>query len=165
MMRSWSARLPVADEGVIFVLVGVRHDHFVGVDQGETAGLDILLLRERQQRIKELLVDLQDFDELHHAAVGDVEFPVEAIGARVRLDADLADRRQVNRTGQFGDVLALRVARGEGADADAVFFGEDDALDQHVFVLPLVDMFEVITALWAELAFDVEAVVLFDLGP
>src|SRR5262245_13254768 len=76
-------RLPVADERVIFVLVGVRHDHFVGVDQGEPAGLDVLLLRKRQQRIEELFVDLQDFDELHHAAVGDVKLSVEPIGARV----------------------------------------------------------------------------------
>src|SRR5215475_2068078 len=157
--------LLVADEGVIFVLVGVRHDDFVGVDQSEPSGLDVLLLREGQQRIQKLLVDLQDFDELHHPAVGDVEFTVEAVGARVRLDTNLADRRQVDRAGQFGNVLALRVARGEGTDADAVFFGEDDALDQHVFVPTLVDMFEVISALWAELAFDVEAVVLFDLGP
>ena len=43
--------------------------------------------------------------------------------------------------------------------------GEDDALDQHVFVPAVVNMFEVVAALRAELAFDVEAVMLFDLGP
>ena len=101
--------LLVARERDVLVLVRVRHDDLVGVDHREAARLDVLLLREREQGVEELLVNFEHLDELHDAAVGDVQFAVEAVGARVTLHPDLADGREVNRAGQLRDVLRLRV--------------------------------------------------------
>ena len=102
-------RLLVAGKRDVLVLVRVRDDDLVGVDHGEAPGLDGLLLREREQAVEELLVNLQHLDELHDAAVGDVQLAVEAVRAGVTLHPDLADGREVNRAGQFRDVLRLRV--------------------------------------------------------
>ena len=154
--------LAIGDEGAVLVFVGVRQNRLVGVDHREAARLNVLLLAERQQAVEELLVDLQHLDEFHEAAVGDVQLAVEAVGARVALDADLADGREVNRAGQFGDVLRLGVTRREGADADALLLGKDDAVNEHVLVAPAVDMLQVVAALRAELALDVDAIVLGD---
>ena len=92
------------------------------------------------------------------------ELAVEAVGARVRLDPHLADRRKVDRAGELGQVLTLRITRREGADADAVLLREDDALDEHFLVLSVKDVREVVTALRTQLAFDIETVVALDLG-
>ena len=124
--------LLVGDERVVLVLVRVRDDHLVGVDHREAAGLDVLLLRQRQQVVEELLVALEHLDEFHQAAVRDVQLAVEAVGPRIALDAVLADRRQVDRAGQLGDVLRLRVGRREGADADSLLLREGDPLDLDV---------------------------------
>src|SRR5438874_959865 len=59
-----SRALWVRHEVGIFVLVRMREDRFVRVDQREAAGLDVLFLAEREQAVKELLVDLQHLDEL-----------------------------------------------------------------------------------------------------
>src|SRR5260221_4833166 len=78
------------------ILVGVADHDLIGIDHGEAARLDILLLREREQHIEELLVGLEHLDEFHHAAVGDVELAIESVGARIALDAHLADGGQIN---------------------------------------------------------------------
>ena len=122
----------VRDERVEFVLVRVRDDDLVGVDHREPAGLDILLLRKGQQVVEELLVAFEHLDEFHHAAVRNVQLPIKAEGPRVRLHPILTNRGEVDAAGQLRDVLALGVRRSERANADAIFFGEGDPLDQHV---------------------------------
>src|SRR5581483_7848754 len=155
----------VGDERLVLGLVRVRDDDLVGVDHREAARLDALFLRERQERVEELLVALQHLDELHQAAVGDVELAVEAVGARVGLDAVLADRREVDRPGQLGDVLALRVGGGERADAATVLLREDDPLDRHRLVAAVELLLQAQPADRAEVALDIDAVLLLDLGP
>src|SRR5687768_18073173 len=54
-------------KGLELGLIGVRDDALVGVDHREAAGLDVLLLREREQSVQELLVRLEHLDELHQA--------------------------------------------------------------------------------------------------
>ncbi len=142
----------------------MRNDRLIRIDHGVAAGLDRLFLRERQQRVQELVVDLQHLDEFHQAAVRDVELAVEPVCPRVRLDANVANRRQVDRTGQFRDVLRLWIGRRKGADADSVLLGEHDPMHEHVFVPAVIDVLEVVPALRAQFAFDVDAVMLLDLG-
>ena len=48
--------------------VGVREDRLVEVDQREARHLDVLFLRQRQQQVEELALDLEDLDHLEHAA-------------------------------------------------------------------------------------------------
>ncbi len=154
----------VADEGAVLVLVGVGNDHLVGVDHREAAGLDVLLLGEGEEHVEEALVDLQHLNELHHPPVGDVELAVEAVAAGIAFRADLADRRKVDAADQFGDVLGFRVGRGEGADAAAVFLRKRDPLDRNGLRPSVVDVLQVVAALRAELAFDVDPVLALDLG-
>ena len=73
------------------------------VDQGEAAdALMVLLARDRVQFVQEPLFGLEHFDELHHAAVGDVEFSVEVIGAGVGSRCPvLGQRLNVDAAGQF----------------------------------------------------------------
>ena len=61
------------------------------------------------------------------AAVGDVELAVEVEGARIGVGAVLGDLPVVDVAGELGGVLVLLVLGLEGADADAVLLGEDQA--------------------------------------
>ncbi len=114
---------------LIFRLVGVAQDHLVDVGLGELLRLDLVFLRGAEQVVEERHVELEHFDELDHAAVGDVQFAVEVEGARIAVGAVLGDLAVVDVAGQFGRVLVLFVLGLEGADADAVLLGQDQAID------------------------------------
>jgi hypothetical protein len=74
----------------------VRHDRLVEIDQWEPRHLDVLLLRQRQQQVEELALDLQDLDHLEHAAARGVDGAGPRPGARIALVAHLGDLRQVH---------------------------------------------------------------------
>jgi hypothetical protein len=61
----------------------VRKDDFIRINHRETAGLDALFLRKREQAVEKLLIDLQHFDKFHKTAIGNVKFAVKAVGAGV----------------------------------------------------------------------------------
>ena len=88
----------VAEVGVVLVLVGVGEDDQVGVDEGEARGLDGLLPGDGVQLVQEALFGLEHLDELDDAAVGDVQFAVEVVGARVGLGAVLGQGLDVDAT-------------------------------------------------------------------
>ena len=119
-------------ELAVLGLVGVAEDDLVDVGLGELLGLDLVLLRRAQEVVEEGHVELQDLDELDDAAVGDVQLAVEVEGARVGVGAVLGDLAVVDVAGQLGGVLVLLVLGLEGADADAVLLGQDQALHHHV---------------------------------
>src|SRR4029078_3345568 len=98
----------------------MREDDFVRVDHREAAGLDALFLRERQQAVEKLLVNFQHLDKFHQAAVGDVQLTVETISTWIGFNTNIADRREIDRARQLGDVLRFRIAWRESADADAL---------------------------------------------
>jgi hypothetical protein len=104
--------------------------------------------------IEEGDVELQDLDELADAAVGDVELAVEVEGARIAVAAVHGDLAVVDVAGELGGVLVLLVLGLEGADADAVLLGEDDAADldvvHHFAPVALVEGHEVFEDLAAE---------------
>src|SRR5207253_11010950 len=112
-------------------------------------------LAVREQAVSELLVDLQHLDEVLQSAVSDGQLAVESVCPRIRFGADFADGRQVDRAGQLGYVLRLRVGLSKGTDADAVLFGKNNPVYQNVLVASVVDVFEIVAALRAQLAFDV----------
>ena len=114
-------------ELLVLGLVGVADDDLVDVGLRELLRLDLVLLRRAEQVVEERDVELQHFDELDDAAVGDVELAVEVEGARVGVGAVLGDLAVVDVAGELGRVLVLLVLRLEGADADAVLLGEDQA--------------------------------------
>ena len=80
-----------------------------------------------EQVVEERHVELQHFDELDDAAVGDVEFAVEVERPRVAVAAVLGDLAVVDVAGQLGGVLVLLVLRLERADADAVLLARGSA--------------------------------------
>ncbi len=88
-----------------------------------------MFLRRPEEVVEERDVQLEDFDELDHPAVGDVELAVEVEGPRVGLRAVLGDLAVVDVAGELGGVLVLFVLGLEGADADAVLLREEDPLD------------------------------------
>ena len=77
-------------------------------------------------------IELQHFDELDNAAVGDVEFAVEVERPRIAVAAVLGDLAVVDVAGELGGVLVLFVLRLERADADAVLLAQEHALHAHV---------------------------------
>ena len=113
----------------IFRLVGVAQDHLVDVGLGELLRLDLVFLRGAQQIVEERDVELEHFDELDQAAIGDVQLAVEVEGARVAVGAVLGDLAIVDIAGQLGRILVLLVLGLEGADADAVLLGQDQTID------------------------------------
>ncbi len=104
-------------------------DHRVDVGLGELLRLDLVLLRRAEQVVQEGHVELEHFDELDHAPVGDVELAVEIERPRIALAAELGDLAVVDVAGELGRVLVLFVLRLERADADAVLFRENQPLD------------------------------------
>ncbi len=109
----------------VLLLVGVPDDHLVDVGLGKLLRLDLVLLRGPEQVVEEGHLQLQDFDELDEAAVGDVELAVEIEGPRVRVGAILGDFAVIDVAGELGRVLVLLVLRLERADADPVLLGQD----------------------------------------
>ncbi len=83
----------VRHELIEFRFIGVRNDALIGIDQRKAAGLNIFFLGQGEQHVEKALIGLEHLDELHHAAVGDIEFTVKAIGPRIGLGAVVADRR------------------------------------------------------------------------
>ena len=140
----------------IFRLVRVPGDDFVDVRLRELLRLDLVLLRGAQQVVQEGHVELEDLDELDHAAVRDVELAVEVEGARVGVGAVFGDLAVVEVAGQLRRVLVLLVLGLEGADADPVLLGEGQALDHHVpdhaLPIPVVARHQVLVRLAAERA-------------
>ena len=102
-------------------------DHFVDVGLGEFLRLDLVFLAGAEQVVEERHVELEHFDELDDAAVGDVEFAVEVEGPRIAVAAVLGDLAVVDVAGELGRILVLFVLGLEGADADAVLFAQDQA--------------------------------------
>ena len=125
-----------------------------------------------EQVVEERDVELEDLDELDEAAVGDVELAVEVEGAGVALGAVLGDLAVVDVAGQLGGVLVLLVLGLEGADADAVLLGEDQAADpdlaratlRPVAVVLLHPLVEHLAAERAEVALDGDLVTPCGLG-
>ncbi len=120
----------------IFWLVGMAEDDFVDVGLGELLRLDLVFLRGAEQVVEEGHVELEHFDELDQAAVGDVQLAVEVEGPRIAVGAVLGDLAVVDVAGQLGRVLVLLVLGLEGADADAVLLGQDQAVDLDVLEHP-----------------------------
>ncbi len=58
-------------------------DDRVDVRLCELLRLDLVLLRRAQQVVQERDIELQNFDELDHAAIGDVELTIEVEGSRI----------------------------------------------------------------------------------
>ena len=123
-------------ELLVLGLVGVADDDFVDVGLRELLRLDLVLLRRAEEVVEERDVELEHFDELDDAAVGDVELAVEVEGARIGVGAVLGDLAVVDVAGELGRVLVLLVLRLERADADAVLLAEDEALDPDVLRSP-----------------------------
>jgi hypothetical protein len=84
-----------------------------------------VLLRGAEEVVEEGHVELEHLDELHDAAVGDVELAVEVERAGVAVGAVLGDLAVVDVAGELGAVLVLLVLGLKGADADAVLLGEE----------------------------------------
>ena len=61
--------------------------------------------------------------------------------------------------------MRLRIGRGESADADTILLRKNNAVNQNILVTAMVNVFEVVAALRAQLAFDVDAIVAFDFRP
>ena len=122
----------VALQPAIFRLVRVAENHFVDVGLGEFLGLDLVLLAGAQQVVEERHVELEHFDELDDAAIGDVELAVEIERPRIAVAAIFGDLAIVDVAGQFGRVLVLFVLGLESADADAILFAQHQSLDADV---------------------------------
>ena len=116
----------------IFGLVRVADDHFVDIGLRELLRLDAMLLARAEQVVQERHVELEHFDELDDAAIGDVEFAVEIERPRIAVAAVFGDLAVVDVAGELGGVLVLFVLRLERADADAVLLAQEHALHAHV---------------------------------
>ena len=112
-------------KAAILRLIGVADNHFVDVGLRELLGLDLVLLAGAEQVVQEGDIELEHFDELNHATVGDVELTIEVKRARVAVGTIDRDLAVVDIAGQLGRVLILLVFRLEGANADAILLGED----------------------------------------
>src|SRR6185295_3972209 len=142
----------------------MREDDFVRVDHREAAGLDALFLREREQAVEKLLVNFQHLDEFHQTTVRDIQLTVETISTWIRLNSNLADRRQIYRSGELRNVLRLGIARRKGSDADAFLFRKGDAMNFHVFVTAAVSFLQGVATLRTKVALDINSVMLLDLA-
>ena len=138
--------------------VGMREDRLVQMDERETRHLDVLLLRERQQQIQELALDLENLDHLEHAAARGIDGARPRPSARVALVADGGDLRQIDGAHQVGDVGRRRVVRRVRADADARRFRQEDALDRETHEVALKLVVEPRAGVRGELALNVDAV-------
>ena len=61
----------------IFWFIGVANDHFVDRSLRKSFWLDGLFLARTQKIVKECDIELENLDELNHAPIGDVEFPIK----------------------------------------------------------------------------------------
>ena len=155
----------VGEVGVVLILVGVRDDRYIAVDECEAARLNRLLSCHCVQFVEETFLRLQHLDELHDSAISDIEFAVEVVGARVGLLPELRERLNIDAARQLRDVLTLRIRRLESADAHAVLLGEKDSLDWSLVDIAFPLRFKPVSAHRAEVAFDVDAEVRLEISP
>ena len=146
------------------MLIGMADDHLVSVNQAEATSFDILLLAQSEQDVEEFFVCFEHFHEFHHAAIGDIEFAIEAVGAWIALNADFADCREVDAADKFADILAFGIGWSEGAHANAIFFAEGDAFHRHILDFAVVVVVDHVAAMGAEVALDVDAKFFFNVG-
>src|SRR5215213_8718441 len=130
----------------------MREDHFVGIDHREAARLDALFLRQRQQAVEKLFINLEHLHEFHQTAIGDVQLAVETVSTWIRLNSNFANGREIDRSGELRDVLRLGVARRKRSNTNAFLFRERYAMHFHVFVTAAVGTIQRITALWTKIA-------------
>ena len=116
----------------ILGLVRVPDDHLVDIGLRELLRLDPMLLARTQQVVQKRHIELQHFDKLDNAAIGDVEFAVEVECPRIAVAAVLGDLAVVDVAGELGRVLVLFVLRLERANADAVLLAQQHALHAHI---------------------------------
>ena len=145
--------------------VRVREDRLVEVDQREARHLDVLLLRQRQQQIQELALDLEDLDHLEHAAARGIDGARPGPGPRVAFVADVGDLRQIDGAHEVRDVGRRRIVRRIRADADARGLGEEDALDGEAHEVALELVVEPRARVRRQLALNVDAVRRAELRP
>src|SRR3989442_4760743 len=143
--------------------VGVRDDGLVEADQREARHLDVLLLRQREQQVQELALDLQDLDHLEQPAARGEHRARPGPGARVALVAELGHVGEIDRSDQVGDVRRRRIVRRIRADADARRFGDEHALHRHLHEVAVELVLQAARAERAELPRDLDAVGLAEL--
>ena len=143
----------------------MREDGFVEVDQREARYLDVLLLRERQQQVKEFTLHFQNFDHLQHATAGGVNRTRPRPGARIALIADLRHLGQIDGADEIGNVRSRRIMRCVGTDADARGLGQKHALDGHTYEVALELTLDEIARPRRQLALDVDPVATAKLRP
>ena len=123
-------------QAVIFRLVGMAEDDLINVRLGELLGLDLVFLSGTEQVVKECHVELEHFDELDQAAVGDVQLAIKVEGPRIAVGAILGDFAVVDIARQFGGVLVLLVLGLEGANAEAILLGQNKPKHLDLFEHP-----------------------------
>jgi hypothetical protein len=146
-------------------LVRVCHDAGVDVDHAVTARRrDHLLLRGGDHGVEVLGLVLEDFDELDHAAIADVEGPVQIEHPRVALavEVELGD---VLAADEDGGVLVVRIDRRDDADTHAIPLGELARDDRELLVPGTELLLQPEAAHRAEVALDVDAEHLLELLP
>ena len=116
----------------------MRDDAFIRVNEREASGLDVLLLRQRQQHIEKSLVGLEHLNEFHQAAVRHVQLPVKPVCARVRFRSVIADGGEINAPHELRNVLGLGVRGHKGTNAHALFLREENALDRYPIDVALI---------------------------
>ncbi|MNC22430.1 hypothetical protein D3C75_704320 [compost metagenome] len=95
----------IGDKGFVLCFVGMGYDKLIRADQRKPSGLEISFLGQGQQVPQELLVAFEHFLEFHQAAVGLVQLPVKPVGARIGFRAVFGNGREVDATGQVGNIL------------------------------------------------------------
>ena len=145
--------------------IRVGEDRLVEVDQREPRHLDVLLLRQREQQVQELALDLEDLDHLEHAAARGVHGAGPRPGARIAFVADFRDLRKIHGTDEVGDVGRRRVVRRVRADADARGLGQEDPLHREAHEVALVLVVEPGAGIRGQFALDVDAVGLAEARP
>ena len=91
------------------MLISMTDNHFIGVDHAKAPRFDVLFLAECEQHIEKLFIRFEHFNKFHDAAVSNIEFAIEAVGAWVTFNADFTNGREVNASYQFADILAFRI--------------------------------------------------------
>jgi hypothetical protein len=143
----------------------VRNDRLVDVDQREARHLDVLFLRQRQQQVEELALDLEDLDHLEQAAARGEHRARPGPRARVALIAELRHFRKIDRADEVRDVRGRRVVRRVGADAAAAGFRDEDPVHRHLHEIARELVRHAGDAVRAQLAGDVDPVGLAELRP
>ncbi len=111
-------------------------DDFVDIGLSKFFRLDLVFLAGTQQVVQKRHVKLQDLDKLDNPPIGDIEFAVKIKRPRIAVASVDCDFSVVDVAGELGSVLVFFVFGLEGADANAVFFAQDDTSDADVLDHP-----------------------------